>query len=170
MTERKKYGWTAKGIVGSIFAPIGFIFLALGVLFWFFKIGDGPVDQMIFLYTFGGTGAVFFLVGLGLLMADIRRRALLRRAYESGHYVMAKIVGVNEQRNVNMNGRSPFVVECHYTDPDTGVVHVYYSRYLFVNVDDLLLSGEVPVYFDRMNENVGFVDIDAVLPVVKVHR
>ena len=170
MTERKKYGWTAKGIVGIIFAPIGFIFLVLGVLFWFFTIGDGSVDQMIFLYTFGGTGAVFFLVGLGLLMADIRRRALLRRAYESGHYVMAKIVGVNEQRNVNMNGRNPFVVECHYTDPGTGVVHVYYSRYLFVNVDDLLLSGEVPVYFDRMNENVGFVDIDAVLPVVKVHR
>ena len=111
-----------------------------------------------------------FAVGLGLLLSDIRRRTRMRRAYENGHYVMARITGVHEQRNVNMNGRSPTVVECHYTDPDTGIVHVYHSRYLYTDLSDLLQSDQVPVYIDRMDDRVGFVDIDAVLPEIRVHR
>ena len=83
---------------------------------------------------------------------------------------MAKIADVSTQKNVNMNGQSPYVVECHYTDPATGTVHVYYSRYLYIDVSDLLQSDQVPVYIDRMNEKIGFVDIDAVLPKIQVHR
>lgn len=170
MTERKKYGWTVKGILGFVFTPMGFFFLVMGVLFWHFKVGEKPEDPWIFLYVFGGMGVVFFLVGMGLLLSDLHRRALMRRAYEGGNYVMAQIAGINTQRNVNMNGRNPFMVECHYTDPATGIVHVYYSRYLYIDVDDLLQADQVPVYIDRMDERIGFVDIDAVLPKILVHR
>ena len=169
MNGRKKYGWTVKGILGMIFSPMGFLFLTLGICFWYFKVGDDPEAPEVFLYTFGGMGAVFLLPGLALLLADIRRRALLRRAYEGGYYVTAQIAGIHDQKNVHMYGRHPSVVECHYTDPDTGVVHVYYSRYLYINVSDLLQSDQVPVYIDRMNGRVGFVDIDAVLPQIRVH-
>ena len=65
MTKRRKYGWTAKGIVGMIFSPLGFFFLAMGVLFHHFRIGEKPGDPWIFLYVFGGMGAAFFLAGLG---------------------------------------------------------------------------------------------------------
>ena len=34
----------------------------------------------------------------------------------------------------------------------------------------MLTSDEVPVYLDRMNEKIAFVDIDAVLPKVVMHR
>lgn len=170
MSERKKYGWTVKGIVGMVFAPIGLLFLALGVLFWRFRIGSSPDDPWIFLCAFGGMGAVFLLLGLGFLLADLRRRSLLRRAYEGGYYVMARIAGIHAQGNVHVNGSSPSVVECHYTDPSTGIVHVYYSRYLYTSVDGLLQSDQVPVYLDRMNDEIGFVDIDAVLPEIRVHR
>ena len=170
MYEHKKYGWTVKGILGMVFAPMGLLFLIMGILFWYFKIGDQPEVPKIFLYTFGGMGAIFLLVGLALLLADIHRRSLLRRAYEGGHYVMAQIAGINAQQNVSRNGRYPIVVECHYTDPATGVVHVYYSRYLYVNVADLLQSDQVPVYIDRMNDEIGFVDIDAILPEIRVHQ
>jgi hypothetical protein len=170
MTERKKYGWTVRGLLGMIFSPLGFFFLTMGVLFWYFKVGQKPKEPWIFLYVFGGMGAAFFLAGLGLLISDLYRRALLRRAYEGGYSVMAKIADVSTQKNVNMNGQSPYVVECHYTDPATGTVHVYYSRYLYIDVSDLLQSDQVPVYIDRMNEKIGFVDIDAVLPKIQVHR
>lgn len=169
MNGRKKYGWTAKGILGMIFSPMGFMFLTLGICFWHFRVGDDPEAPEVFLYTFGGMGAVFLIVGLILLLADVRRRALLRRAYEGGYSVMAQIAGLHEQKNVNMNGGHPNVVECHYTDPDTGVVHVYYSRYLYIHIGDLLQSDQVPVYIDRMNDRIGFVDIDAVLPEIRVH-
>lgn len=169
-TNRKKYGWTARGIVGMIFAPMGALFLALGILLWLNKAGNNPEDPQIFLFVFGGIGAAFLLTGLGLMTADLRRRALQKRAYEGGYYVMAKITGVNPQRNVNINGRNPVVVECHYTDPSTGVVHVWHSRYLYVDAGSLLQAEEVPVYIDRMNDGVGFVDIDAVLPEIRVHN
>ena len=169
MYEHKKYGWTVKGILGLIFAPMGFLFLTLGILLWYFRAGEDPEDPQILLYTFGGIGAAFLAAGLILLLADVRRRALQRRAYEGGYYVTARIAGVRPVTYVNRNGRCPNVVECHYTDPDTGVVHIYYSRYLYIEVADILKSDQVPVYIDRMNGRVGFVDIDAVLPAVRVH-
>ena len=169
MNERKKYGWTAKGIVGMVFLPMGLMFLTMGILFWYLKVGDEPEMPKIFLYTFGGMGAVFLAVGLGLLLADIHRRTLLRRAYEGGYCVMAKIAGIGAQQNVKVNGSMPYVVECHYQDPATGVTHVYYSRYLYISVAGLLKSDQVPVYIDRMNEKIGFVDIDAVLPEIRIH-
>lgn len=161
--ERKKYGWTVKGILGMAFSPMGFFFLVLGLVLWACKAGRKPEDPQIFLYVFGGMGAVFFLGGLSLLLLDVRRRALQRRAYEGGYYVMGKIVGVKTQKNVNMNGMHPVVVECRYEDPSSGDERICCSRYLYRNVEGQLKSDEAPVYIDRMNENVAFVDIDAVL-------
>ena len=168
--HKKKYGWTDKGIVGMLLAPLGFIFLTLGTLFWYYKVGNNPSDPQIFLYVFGGIGGCLFLVGMALLLADLYRRMLQRRAYESGFYVMAKIADVQRQKNININGKNPYKVECHYTDPATGILHVYYSRYLYTNVEGLFLSDQVPVYIDRENDRTGFVDIDAVLPDIQVHR
>jgi len=37
-------------------------------------------------------------------------------------------------------------------------------------VTKLLKSDTVPVYIDRYNENIGFVDIDAVLPERRIHN
>lgn len=168
--KKKKYGWTAKGILACVFIPMGLIFFPLGLILWACKAGKDPDDPQIFLYVFGGMGLAFLLTGLALLAADLRRRAKMRRAYEGGYYVTAKISGVKTQYNVNMNGRNPMMVECHYTDPDTGIAHIWYSRYLYTDVSDLLTSDEVPVYIDRMDDSVGFVDIDAVLPEIRVHR
>ena len=164
----KKYGWTEKGIIGFIFAPLGLIFLIVGAAV--LRAGAiEPDERVAFLVGFVGLGAVLFLVGLVLLWIDLRRRRLQREAYESGNYVMGKVAGTRVITRVNMPGGHPVVVEVHWTDPDTGTVHVYYSRYLYINVDDLLTSDEVPVYLSRNDNSVGFVDIDAVLPRIEVH-
>ena len=166
----RKLGWTVYGILGFIFAPMGLLFLLIGLLVgqsekirW---KGDG--DPAIFIGVFCGIGGLFLLLGLGFLAADLRRRHLLRRAYEGGNCVDAQILGVTSQRNVNVNGNHPRMIEAAWTDPD-GVVHVYRSRYLYLDVAKLLKSDTVPVYIDRYNENIGFVDIDAVLPEIRIH-
>ena len=123
----------------------------------------------VFLSVFGGTGLAFLIAGLALLGADIRRRRRMRRALDGGEYVMAKIAGVQQRMNVNMHNTHPYVVECHYTDPGTGEVHVWYSRYLYFNPADMLTSDTVPVYIDRMDEKAYCVDVDAVLPNVVLH-
>jgi uncharacterized membrane protein len=164
----KKYGWTEKGIVGVIFIPIGLIFLVVGAIVTRTEAVESD-QRLAFLISFVGVGAVLFCVGMVLLMVDILRRKRQKAAYEGGHFVMGKIAGIRTITQVNLPSGHPVVVEVHYTDPDTGTVHVYYSRYLYVNVGDMLAGEVVPVYLDR-NSGVGFVDIDAVLPKIEVHR
>ena len=167
---RKKTGWTARGIVGLVFFSIGMVFLPLAFVLQQSKTVSWkhPNDPAIFLYVFGGIGGLFLFLSLIFLGAELRRRALLMRAYNGGCCVDAEIIGVTAQNNVNTSGGHPRVVECAWTDAN-GVVHIYRSRYLYFNVEKLLTSKTVPVYIDRENENIGFVDIDAVLPEIRIH-
>ena len=167
---KKKFGWTEKGVISFIFMPMGLFFLVLGVALWYLDAGDTPAESRIFLFVFGGMGAAFLLVGLSLLLSEIRRRRAMLRAYEGGFYVTAKIVGTQMKTNVNNYGTHPCVVECHYRDPDTGDVHVYFSRYLYFDPSGMFTSDEVPVYLDRLGGKGAFVDIDAALPRVVLHK
>ena len=175
MEKKKKMGWTAFGLFTVLGAVLGQAKNAR----W-----QGADDPVIFTAVFCGVGGVFLVLGLVFLGLDLRRRYLLRRAYESGSRVEAEILGFVEERNMNrFSGRTPVaqasgtgvtvtghprVLEAAWTDAN-GVVHVYRSRYLYVNVEKLLKSNTVPVYIDRYNENIGFVDVDAVLPEIRVH-
>ena len=168
---RKKMGWTAFGIIGMIFSPMGFLFLMMELIIgrsesirW-----EGNGDPAVFTAVFCGIGGLFLLLGLGFLAVDIRRRYLLRRAYEGGNRVDAQILGVVTQRNVNTTYGSPRMLQAAWTDPN-GIVHVYHSRYLNMDVTSLLTSDTVPVYIDRYKENIGFVDIDAILPEIRIHH
>ena len=167
---KKKFGWTALGMVGFIFAPIGLLFAGIPLVLWILLpnlIGawDGSV---LFLSIFGGVGTLFLILGLLFLSVDLRRRSRLRRAYEGGYFVEAEILGIRAQENVSVNHVHPYVLECAYTDP-SGTVHVYRSQYLYQDVTPLLKSHTVPVYLDRYDDSVGFVDVDAVLPEIRVH-
>ena len=168
---RRKMGWTVYGILGAVFAPMGFLFLLIGLVVG--QSGNvrwkGSDDPAVFTSVFCGIGGIFLLLGFGFLAVDIRRRYLLRRAYDGGNCVEAQILGVVIQRNVNMTYGHPRMVEAAWTDPN-GVVHIYHSRYLNVDVTKLLKSATVPVYIDRYNEKIGFVDIDAVLPEIRIHH
>lgn len=167
---KKKMGWTVYGIIGFIFTPMGLLFLLLGLLIGTNKAmtWKDPEDPVIFLSVFGGIGSIFLILGLVFLYLDLRRRFLLRRAYACGNCVEAKILGMVEQRNMNMINGAPRMLEAAWTDGN-GVVHVYRSRYLYTNVAKLLTAETVPVYIDRYNESIGFVDIDAVLPEIRIH-
>ena len=154
---RIKTGWTVKGILGLAFTGMGLLFTALG---WI--IGTAPN------ITWEGNGGVILLTGLALLALDLRRRHLLQRAYNEGNRVDAEILGIRAQENAQVNGVNPRVLECAYTD-DAGVVHVYRSRYLNVDITKLLKSETVPVYIDRYDERIGYVDVDAVLPEIRIH-
>ena len=162
---RRKFGWRAVGIIGLIFAPMGLLFVLVGAALWQLPSVSDPV---VFLSVFGGIGSIFLVLGLAFLLVDIRHRHLLRRAYDSGNCVDAEIIGIREQVNVNMMNGHPWYVECACTD-SSGVVHIYHSRYLRVDVTGLLKSKTVPVYIDPYNADIGFVDIDAVLPEIRIH-
>ncbi len=167
---RIKTGWTVKGILGLAFTGMGLLFTALG---WIIGTApnitwEGNGGGELFLAIFCGIGGVILLTGLALLASDLRRRHLLQRAYNEGNRVDAEILGIRAQENAQVNGVNPRVLECAYTD-DAGVVHVYRSRYLNIDVTKLLKSETVPVYIDRYDERIGYVDVDAVLPEIRIH-
>ncbi len=157
----KKFGWTVWGIIGLVFAPIGILFLPIGLLVG--RAGSFRVtgDLSMFRYTFIGIGGLFLVLGLGFLGHDLARRHRLRQAYYGGNCVDARIVSVKVIPNVRMNGRNPVVIECVHMDA-YGEEHRYRSRYLYSLPGEDLIGKTVPVYVDRMNENTGFVDVDAI--------
>ncbi len=158
----KKFGWTVWGIIGLIFAPIGLVFLPIGLLAGYSDSFRVSGDLVMFRFIFIAMGALFFLLGLGFLSLDLLRRHRLRQAYHSGHYVDSRIVSVEKLHNVKVNGRHPFVIECSHTDA-YGQEHRYTSRYLYSRPQEDLIGKTIPVYVDRMNESIGFVDVDSIL-------
>ena len=106
--------------------------------------------------------------GIFFLAHELLRRHRLRRAFDDGIRVDAKILGLVPETRVTVNHVHPWVLECAYTDT-SGVVHIYRSRYLYTDVSEFLTSDTVPVYIDRVNEKTAFVDVDAVLPEIRKH-
>lgn len=167
---KKNFGWTVYGIIGFIFAPMGALFTAIG-LFVGQRMDNrwhSPEEPVIFRAVFCGVGGIFLLLGLVFLFVELRRRYLLQRAYSCGNCVDAQVLGMVTQKNVSTFQGQPRMLEAAWTD-GSGVVHVYRSRYLYTDVTRLLKSDTVPVYVDRFDESIGFVDIDAVLPEIRVH-
>ncbi|MBQ8162615.1 MAG: hypothetical protein IJ083_17955 [Clostridia bacterium] len=168
-TKKRKFGWTPLGIVGWVFAPIGLFFSLLGFMMYHFGVGDEPDDPLIFLCVFGGMGAIFLILGLGFLCSDLSRRAGQKRVLEEGYFVDATFVGVQVNLNINVNGRHPYNVECHWKDPSTGIMHVFFSGPLYFDPTDALTGTTIPVYLDRMGGKAYYVDIYSVLPEVMLH-
>ena len=160
--QKKKFGWTVWGIIGLIFAPIGFIHLTIGLVAGSFQSFQVSGDPVIFTSVFTGMGTLFLVLGLGFIGYDLLRRHRLRQAYDGGNAVEARIRAIREIQNVNMNGRHPAVIECSYIDP-YGEEHIYRSRYIYSRLTEDLIGRTVPVYIDRMNDKIGFVDVDSVL-------
>ena len=82
---RIKTGWTAIGIVGAIFAPIGLLFSVLGIVLGRVKSASwkSPKDPVIFLAVFGGIGGLFLILGLVFIGLELRRKRSLERSYYS---------------------------------------------------------------------------------------
>ena len=162
-----RLGWTEKGIVGFVFLPMGLMFLLMGALLYWLGAGEDPDDPFIFLATFGSLGLVFAVIGAIMLAVEIHRRSAARRAIDGGRRVMGTVCDMQMRNNVRAGNRSPWVV-CVRWEDEAGVVHIFRSRYLYFNPQGILTSDQVPVYIE---ENGGgyFVDIDAVLPEIRMH-
>ena len=111
----------------------------------------GKEESRIILQVFSIIGGTFLLLGLGFLSADLRRRALLRRAYNGGYAVSAIVTDIQPIYNVNVGGNHPVVLECEYQGK------IYHSRYLYRNVPEK--GAEVQVYIDRIDDRIGYVDV-----------
>ncbi len=161
--RKPKFSCSALDIIGMIFAPLGLIFVLLGIGL---TAGSG---QGLFLMVFGGIGGIFLILGILFLLLMLHRRGICRELFNEGHYVMATVTSVMPNYNVRVNGRTPYLAECSYTDPDTGVLHLFQSRNLYFDPTSILMDAQVPVYVRKGDYRHYYVDVDAVLPEVQRH-
>lgn len=145
---KKHYGWTVRGILGLPFALVGLVFIPAGLIL---NTANPGRNARIVFWIFEAMGAAFFLIGTGFLSGVLRRRHLMRRAYNGGNAVTARVTDIRAQNNVSINGQHPIVLDCEYRG------NVYQSRYLYRNIPER--GSEITVYIDRIDERIGFVDI-----------
>lgn len=173
MTKREpKYALNALDIIGMIFAPLGAVLIAVGRMITAIAEShpeNTTGDPRLFFWIFGGIGAVFLLLGLIFLALMFRRRSIQRRIFAEGNYIMAAVTSVQPNYNVCVNGKHPYVAECSYTDPETGVLHLFRSRNIYFDPTSILMDANVPVYIERGNFRHYYVDVDALLPEVQKH-
>ncbi|MBE5996731.1 MAG: hypothetical protein E7240_05160 [Lachnospiraceae bacterium] len=93
----------------------------------------------------------------------------MKKLIRDGNFVYAQICGIAQNTSVQINGRHPFVVECRYQDPFTGIVHIFKSRDLMFDPSGMILNPNVAVYVNPKNYDSYFVDIDTVLPMIEKH-
>lgn len=170
-TEKVKMGIHAADIVALVFMILGGVFTAISIGFALnlpaiqaHAEGDAAMLPLVF----GAVGAPFLLAGVLIVLFSLHRRAGIRRIVREGCFVMADVADIRPNFSVQVNGRCPYVLECHYRDPLTGALHVFTSRNLFFFPAEFE-GRQIRVYVDRENMNLYYVDTDHLLPDVQVH-
>jgi len=169
-SKKIRTGISAADIVALVFVILGAVFCAVGACVTLapgVPHGRGT-DAAVLSLVFGAIGAPFLAVGLVLAVLSARKRAMMRRVVSEGYYVMADVADVRPNFGVQVNGRCPYVLECHYRDPATGALHVFRSRNLFFYPAELE-NRRIRVYTDRNNLNRYYLDVESLLPDVEIH-
>ena len=171
MERKAKMGLSAMMIVAITFTIIGITFLPIGIIA---GMGSMAVDGSlsVFVMMFAGLGALFLTLGVIFLSLEIKKRNRCNRLLTEGYYILAEIIDVNKNFNVQYgNHGHPYVIKCGYTD-ENGTLHIFKSRNITRYPGNNLLGQQVRVYLDRNDYNNFknyYMDIDEILPNVVEH-
>ena len=74
---------------------LGIIFFCMGIVFMAFGIGFTALSQdemgLVFLWSFGGTGLSFLLIGIVFLLITVKKKGIHTRLLQSGSYILAEM-------------------------------------------------------------------------------
>ncbi len=163
--RRHKMGLPAQTIAAIVLIPLGLLFLIGGrYLVEYLRKQPNLIEEDISQLSrvFGLIGIVFLGIGVLLVLWVILKVLLAHRAIKKGHFVKAKLVRVYQNYSVSVRGLYPYVVECSYTDPESGKTFKFRSKNIFYDPEPLMTSDEIPVYAEPPRYRPYFVDIDAV--------
>ncbi len=105
---------------------------------------------------------IVLAVGVGLIAAEWLRLRKARRLMESGRAVWGKVVSVETDTSLNINGRHPKYLVVAYTRGD-GTVSTYNSQRIFLPDAAGYMGARVRVYLSRDNDRSSYVETDSLL-------
>ena len=165
--RRRSYEPGPLFVVGLVFLLFGIsaLLVALPVLL---HVKNADPDVRFLPFIFLGLGILFLIVGITCMTVLCRRRSRNEQLVKNGFYVTARVRDIYPNENVRINGRSPFVLECHYKDPTTGTVHVFKSEnIMFYPID--AKDTDIRVYVDPQNPDRYYVDTSNLTDSVIIH-
>ena len=131
-------------------------FLLVAAVIMVNAVSEGNMDIGIIV------AVVFAVVGIVIGAREWLAVQKARELVESGKYVWGKVVDVEMDTAIRVNGRYPSVLVVEHTRPD-GTKCLYKSRSLFLPRDMYFPGSQVRVYISRVNEAVYHVDTDSLL-------
>lgn len=123
-------------------------------------------SSMVLSIILGVIGGVFLLVGIILVIVFMPRN---KKVKEYGIRYEADIINITMNRNVRVNGRHPYIVDCQVVDAFTGVTSLYRSKNIYEDIDVYGIV-KVPVYVDQKNSSKYYVDIDEAIERAKKYN
>lgn len=97
----------------------------------------------------GALGTTFTSVGGGVILfqrARARREQYLRRR---GRPLQAKVIGVERNTSIRINGRSPWRIAAQWQDPATGSMRVFHSANIWYDPSEHIGTDSVTVWVDQ---------------------
>ena len=70
-------------------------------------------------------GVIFVVIGIFVFLTNRKKLADKIRFIKKGIIVNAEIIGIEQKMNWLYNGRHPYIINCQWTDPETGVTYKY---------------------------------------------
>ncbi|AXS84779.1 DUF3592 domain-containing protein [Marinobacter sp. Arc7-DN-1] len=106
----------------------------------------------------GFLGGVFFLIGAGMFVVPAVRNGGAAKLRETGQRVQGIFQGVEKNKMIEMNGKSPYQIVCQWQNPVTSDIHVFRSDNLWFDPSEHIQSESIPVYINPTNPKRYWVD------------
>jgi hypothetical protein len=165
MDKKIKHGLSAKLLISIIFGILGVIYIGISIPMLIF---DSFSSVLVLPIVFMGVGSVFVVVAVILAAGEIKKRRQIEQMLRENRYLWGEVAEINQNLNIRINGRNPYVVTVRCQDR-SGQVHTFRSRNILHYVDRAIMGKQVKVYYADDSFKVYFVDIDPLLPNIIHH-
>jgi hypothetical protein len=120
---------------------------------------DSFMEQSFGPLILGGMGAIFGLVGGGMVGFMVRRRKVRAWLAQNGMKVRAKFEGVEYDTSLKVNGRHPWRLTCQWQHPSTQNVYLFRSDPVWFDPTSFVNREELDVLVNADNPKQYEVDI-----------
>lgn len=118
----------------------------------FFSLWGLPV-------IFGGLGAVFFLIGAGMIAYGRKRASDVQYLKDQGIPIVAKFQSVERNTSLRVNGRSPYRIHAQWTNPATNELHIFESENIWFDPSSHIDREIISVLIEQGNPEKYYMDI-----------
>jgi hypothetical protein len=120
---------------------------------------NGFLDLWLLPAILGGMGAVFTLIGVVVFFVGPMSRRKIERLKAHGRRIEADFQGVELNKSLSVNDRSPYRVLAQWQNPATSAVHVFQSENLWFDPTKFITQKRLTVFIDGDNPKRYHVDL-----------